>query len=150
MELDNIFLLNCSDISTEADKVNIKKLPLPDTELFSVKEDDIRKNIKSNSLVSWTTNSESLSKSKKYYVDYKEQTYHIHILSYLDKYLSSHVKDISDVESIFQNNVPAFNSILYLFTDGEKETKRIYLFKLTKNIRLRDKTIVSIQLGNHQ
>ena len=150
MELDNIFLLNCSDISTEADKVNIKKLPLPDTELFSVKENDIRKNIKSNSLVSWTTNSESLSKSKKYYVDYKEQTYHIHILSYLDKYLSSHVKDISDVESIFQNHVPAFNSILYLFTDDEKETKRIYLFKLTKNIRLRDKTIVSIQLGKHQ
>ena len=47
MELDNIFLLNCSDISIEADRVNIKKLPLADTELFSVTEDDIRKNIKS-------------------------------------------------------------------------------------------------------
>lgn len=150
MELDNIFLLNCSDISIEANRVNIKKLPLADTELFSIKEDDIRKNIKSNSLVSWTLNSESLSKSKKYYVDYKEKTYHMHILSYLDKYLNSCVKDISSVGSIFQNNSLLFNSILYLFTDNKKGIKRIYLFKLTKNIRLKDKTIVSIQFGNHQ
>lgn len=150
MELDNIFLLNCSDISIEADRVNIKELPLADTELFSVTEDDIRKNIKSNSLVSWTLNSESLSKSKKYYVDYKEKTYHTHILSYLDKYLTAYVKDISSMGSIFQNNSLLFNSILYLFTDNKKGIKRIYLFKLTKNIRLKDKTIVSIQVGNYQ
>lgn len=145
LDLDNIFLLNCSKLSSD---ISIKKLPLSDDELSEIKEYDIRNDIRAKNPPSWTKNLEKINKSKKYYVPFEEKTYHINILSYLSKNLNSNVSDITDVESIFWQNNPTFNSILYLFTDDEKTEKRIYLFKLTKNIRLKDRTIISIQIGS--
>ena len=148
LELDNIFLLNCSKLS---DKVGIKKLPLADKELNAIKEEDILMGIKKTIILpAWVSKAEGLSKTKKYYVAYKDQTYHINILSYLDANLNAKVKDVLNIRSIFWNQTPQFNSILYLFKDEKSKEKRIYLFRLTKSIRLEDKTIISIKVRSIQ